>query len=226
MNLVAGTDFFENGLCFYCHLAKQELHEYLEYHSETDRSWQERDKQLHDQISSILEKYPPSEHDEIVESHGWQLHLNQYRYPDIHRTALVVAFFIFLEDQLNGLSQTISKSIDSVVTLHDMRGKGTDRALTYLAKVAEFDLGSVSSLGFVKNARRLRNQLVHAGGILPDRENDKLNRFVRDQSGLRGEPGHRVTVAPSFIEELAARLADFFDQLDDQVQQFMRRFSA
>lgn len=225
-NLVAGSDFFENGLCFYCQLAKQELHEYLEFHSETERSWQDRDEQLQEHISSILEKYPSSEHGEIVESHGWELHLNQYRYPDIHRTSLVVALFIFVEDQLNGLCQTIGESIDSMVNLHDMRGNGTDRALTYLAKVAEFDLGSIPSLGFVKNARRLRNRLVHAGGLLPDGEDDKLNRFVRDQCGLRGDPGHRVKVAPSFIEELAARLADFFDQLDGQVQQFMRRFPA
>jgi hypothetical protein len=226
MNLAEGTDFFENGLSFYCHLAKQELHEYIVFHTETERSWQEKDRQLQTQLESILEKYPASDHHEIVESHGWELHLNQYRYPDIHRTALVVALFIFLEDQLNGLCQTIGESIDSKVSLRDVRGQGTERALTYLAKVAEFEFGAVPSLGFVRDVRRLRNQLVHAGGILPDGENDTLNRFVRDQEGLSGHPGQRVRVSASFIEELAVRLVEFFDQLDGQVQHFMRRVSA
>ena len=48
VNLVAGTDFFENGLCFYCHLAKRDLHEYLEFHSETEQSWAAKDKKLQD----------------------------------------------------------------------------------------------------------------------------------------------------------------------------------
>jgi hypothetical protein len=224
MRLVEGTDFFANGLLYYCHLAKQELYEYLEFHTETERSWQEKDKQLQAHIDSILEKFPSSEHDEIVDSHGWELHLNQSKYPDIHRTALVVALFFFLEDQVNGLCQTIGESIDSKVGLKDVRGQGTERALTYLVEVAEFDLESVPSVAFVRSARRLRNQVVHEGGVLPDGENHELIRFVRDQDGLRGDPGQRLTVTASFIEELGARFAEFFEQLDGQVQQFIGRF--
>jgi hypothetical protein len=226
MRLVEGTDFFENGLLPYCHLAKQELYEYREFHTETERSWQEKDEQLQAHLNSVLGKFPSSEHDDIIDSHGWELHLHQSRYPDIHRTALVVALFCVVEDQLNGLCQTIGESIDSKLSLQDMRGRGTERALTYLAKVAEFDLELVPSVSFVRSARQLRNLLVHEGGVLPVSKNHKLNRFVRGQDGLRGDPGQRVRVSPCFIDELTARLADFFDQLDGQVQTFVGRVSS
>lgn len=223
---MTGIDFFKSGLCFHCHLAKQELEEYQFFHAETEQSWKSRDSTLQDHISSILEKFPAADHDEIVGGHGWELHLNQVKCPDIHRTALVVAVYVFLEDHLNGLCEIVADTLDARVRLVDIRGQGTERAVTYLTKVAEFDFGAIPSLGFVQDVRRLRNKLVHAGAVLPDGEGDKLNRFVRRQVGLRGDPGHTVRIDSSFIDQLVSKFQAFFGELDGQVQHFMHRVSA
>ena len=216
-------DFFENGLCFYCHLAKNELQTYSEFHTETEASWKTKDDLLQKELDSILKKYPEANHDEIIESHGWDLHLNQFKYPDIHRTALVVAIYVFLEDQLNGLCETLRESLDTKLRLSDLRGKGIERALLFMSKVALFNLGDISSLALVKNVNKLRNRLVHAGGILPDAVDDRLNIFVKQTLGLRGEPSGRVHIEANFIHDLIEGLIGFFDELDGQVRLFMSR---
>ena len=216
-------DFFENGLCFYCHLAKNELQTYSEFHTETEASWKTKDDLLQKELDSILKKYPEANHDEIIESHGWDLHLNQFKYPDIHRTALVVAIYVFLEDQLNGLCETHRESLDTKLRLSDLSGKGIERALLFMSKVALLDLGDISSLALVKNVNKLRNRLVHAGGILPDAVDDRLNIFVKQTLGLRGEPGGRVHFEANFIHNLIEGLIGFFDELDGQVRLFMSR---
>jgi len=217
------VDFFENGLCFYCHLAKNELLTYSDFHSKAELSWKQKDELLQKELESILKKYPEADHQDIVESHGWDLHINQYKYPDIHRTALVIAIYVFIEDQLNGFCETLGESLDSRLQLADLNGKGIERALLYLSKIALFDLGAIPSLSFVRYVHKLRNKMVHAGGILPIDPADKLNVFVKDTLGLRGEPGGRVHIDSEFIDHLTGRLVSFFDELDKQVQQFMAR---
>jgi hypothetical protein len=216
-------DFFENGLCFYCHLAKNELQTYSEFHSETEASWKKKDDLLQKELDTILKKYPEADHDAIIESHGWNLHLNQIKYPDIHRTAFVVAIYVFLEDQLNGLCETLRESLDTKLRLSDLSGQGIERALLFMSKVALFNLGDISSLALVKNVNKLRNRLVHAGGILPNAVDDMLNIFVKQTRGLRGEPGRRVHIEANFIHALIEGLIGFFDELDGQVSLFMSR---
>lgn len=217
------VDFFENGLCFYCHLAKNELLTYTDFHSKTELSWKQKDNLLQKELESILEKYPEADHQDIVESYGWNLHLNQYKYPDIHRTALVIAIYVFIEDQLNGLCETLGKSLDTRIRLADLNGQGIERAFLFLSRIALFDLGAIPSLSFVQHVNKLRNKMVHASGILSNDPADKLNVFVKDTLGLRGEPGGRVHIDFDFIAHLTGRLVSFFDELDKQVQQFMAR---
>lgn len=220
------VDFFENGLCFYCHLAKNELATYKDFHYKTEDSWQKKDEALQCELESILEKFPDADHHEVIESHGWDLHLNQSKYPEIHRTALVVATYIFLENQLNGLCQTLQESIATRLKLRDINGKGVERAFLFLSKVVGFDLGRISSKSFVSNVNKLRNRIVHAGGILPDDQKDDLNRFVEKTKGLWGDPGCRVNIASEFIEDLIDKLISLFDEIDIQVQEFISNFNA
>lgn len=221
MREVMKVDFFENGLCFYCHLARNELLSYSEFNSRTEALWKREDEALQKELEGIIEKYPEASREEIVDSYAWDLHVNQYKYPDIHRSALVVAVYVFLEDQLNGLCSTIGESLKSPLRLTDISGMGVERALLFLSKVANFDLGRISSLSFVKEVGRLRNKMVHAGGVLPVQDNDKLNKFVQRTDGLRGEPGDRVYIQSEFVSSLIGSFVLFFDELDSEVQKFM-----
>lgn len=215
------VDFFANGLCFYCHVAKNELIEYQNIHAQIECLWKSEDEKIQAQVQDLLQRYPDSEEQEIVESYAWEMHLNQFLYPDINRSSLLVTLYTFLEQQLNGLCEILSESLGAPIRVEDLSGKGVERALLFLRKVALFDLGRVSSLSFVKGLNRLRNRIVHAGGLLPLNPQDKLNKFVVATPGLHGEPGAYVKLTPEFIDCLINRLTQLFDELDKQVQQFI-----
>lgn len=217
-----GVDFFENGLLFYCQWAKDELAEYAAVHLETENMWKQKDNLLQSQIDSILKRYPDADADEIVESYGWDLHLNQSRYPGIHRSALVIAIYCYVEDRLNGLCETFSESIDSPIRLRDLNGRGIEKAILYLSKVVGVEFDKFESLPFIKNVNQLRNKLVHARGVLAKDSNDNLCKFVQKTNGLGGTPGEQVRIEASFIEEMIKKMNEFFDELDDPVQGFIQ----
>jgi len=216
-------DFFETGLCFYCHLAKNELREHQEFHGKTEEAWRDADSKIQDRIDNLIKQHPDAKEADIVESYAWDLHLHQSKYPEIHRNSLVISLYIFLEQQLNGLCETISESLGTKVVLRDMTGRGVERSLLFLKKVACFDFRELPQLAFIYGFNRLRNVLVHADGQLPDNVEDKVNKLVSAAQGLRGEPGGYVRLDPEFIDYSIQRLIEFFDGLDSQVQDFMQR---
>ena len=69
------VDFFGNGLCIHCGLAQNELRGFSHFNSETEHLWKKNDDESQDNLTKILEKYPEEHHQEIIESHSWDIHL-------------------------------------------------------------------------------------------------------------------------------------------------------
>lgn len=153
------VDFFENGLCFHCRMAEIELQHYSNFHHGVEELWQRRDEDLQNEISEILRKFPKADHDDIVDSHSWELHCNQMKYPLMHRAALSVMIYSFIEAQLNRLCEIIQDSIASKVRLRDIQGQGVERAVLYLSRVADFDFSRVSGLAYLRDVALVRHAL-------------------------------------------------------------------
>lgn len=221
------VDFFANGLCVHCHVVETELLEYLQFHEESELWWKNRDEQLQEKIDNIIENYPKEHRDEIIESHSWELHQNQDKFPNIHRESLVITIYNFVESELNLLCEIISESINIKVKLKDLYGKGIERALSYLLKVAEFDMQNMGGeLSYIRKVNKLRNTIVHRGGILPENNDHVLNQFVLQNHNLSGQPGENVSLNSEFIGELIDKLLIFFNKLDSEVQEFIKRVDA
>jgi hypothetical protein len=93
-----------------------------------------------------------------------------------------------------GAAETASK-----IRLRDIRGNGFERALLFLKRVPEFDLSAVSAeIGFLRSMNKIRNLIVHSGGILPEEESEDVNRFVSSEESLAGRPGDLVQISPDF----------------------------
>jgi hypothetical protein len=224
---MANINFFANGLCLICHLAKNELAEFLQYHTSSEESWSRQNATLQSELESILAKYPKEEHADIVEYHAWDLHQNQFKFPNIHRESVLITIYNFLESELNKLCGVISDSIDNPIHLKDLQGKGIERALLFLTKVAGFDCSSMGKeLPYVKNVNLLRNQIVHNGGILPTDGSHKLNLFVESNQNLSGQPGSAVRLSSEFVSEFIENLNGFLGKLEKEVQCFMARVNA
>ncbi len=218
------VDFFANGLLFQCHMAQNELKKFSHFHSETEASWTKKDDELQDNLTEILKKYPKEYHQDIIENYSLVLHLNQSKYPNIHRKSLVITIYNFLEAQLKELCVIISESINSKIKLKDLHGKGIERIFLYLSKVAELDLSKMGrEMPYIKNVNALRNQIVHCDGSLPKEAEHKLNKFVSQNSNLSGSPGDNVSLSSRFIIEFIELLIEFFDKLSEEVQAFIGR---
>jgi hypothetical protein len=219
------VDFFGNGLCTHCHFAQQELEEFRAFNEASESAWGDRDKQLQEHLNSILAKYPKSSHAEIVESYGWDLHANQFKYPSIHRQSIILTIFSFLEHELNSLRIILSESVLSSVLLRDLNGQGVERALLFLRKIVAFELSSMSSeVAYIRGLILIRNQIVHSGSALPQNAEHKVNLFVGSQQHLAGQPGRSLLVREEFVPEMIATLMGFFEKLDEQVQAHIQAY--
>lgn len=221
------VDFFGNGTCTHCKFAKHELEDFLQFHIESENIWIARDDKLQDVLSDTLSNYPKEQHEDIVDSYSWDLHLNQQKYPDIHRSSLIITVFNFFENHLNSLCEILTESVESEVRLKDLNGKGITRAFAYLTKVARLNLGTLGAeRPFIVSVNSIRNIIVHNGGLLPENPNDKIYKFIEKEIGISGRPECSVTIQYDFISRFIHVLIDFFDKLDDEIQAHIRRFNA
>ena len=221
------VDFFGNGLCIHCHIAKNELMDLSVFNEQTEGAWKSKDDNLQEEINGILEKYPEKSHNDIVENYSWDLHLNQYKYPILHRESLIITIFNFLERQLNSLCSIFYESVDSDLQLKEIYGQGVERALLYLTKVAKIDFSSFGSeLPVIKGVNLVRNSIVHNGGHLPVDPKSKVNKFLTTCDYLSGVEGGRLNIHPEFIEYFISVLTEFFEKLDHEIQKHIQAYNA
>ena len=221
------VDFFGNGLCIHCHLAKSELMNIAYFNKISEASWKEKNNNLQEELSEILKKYPEKSHNDIVESYSWDLHLNQYKYPNLHRESLIITIFNFLEHQLNCLCQIFYESIDSNLKLQDMNGRGIERAFLFLKKVVNIDFTHFGTeLPVIKGVNLVRNIIVHNGGILSDDTNSKVNKFIASSEYLSGAVGRDINIRFEFIDYFINILIAFFEKLDNEIQKYIQVYAA
>jgi len=221
------VDYFNNGLILLGYGARSRLYDFSHFHAETEKAWEEKDKKIQDNLNDELQANHEFQHPDIVDSYAWDLHQNQYQFPNIHRESLVITIYNFLEAQLNELCDVISKSIDSKVKLKDLKGQGITRAFLYLTKVADFDFTAMAKeKAYIDKVNKLRNIIVHNAGHLPDKTEKSLNNFVNKNSYLSGELGNTVTLSNGFIHEYINVLIDFFDKLEKEIQVFSNKENA
>jgi len=50
------VDFFANGLCVHCHLAQNELLDFMGFNDEAENSWKKKDEKLQEKLDGILSR--------------------------------------------------------------------------------------------------------------------------------------------------------------------------
>ncbi|ELA9213948.1 hypothetical protein QUO21_004660 [Vibrio parahaemolyticus] len=217
-------DPFETGLLTFCHEVQGELTEISMFNEQTEKSWERSDAELQADLSERLKKIPRKHHDEFISGYGWDLHLNQTLFPSMHRASTVISLHSYLEDTLNRLADLVAPLLGSEVTYKDLRGSGIERARLYFIKVGEFDFENLNCTWCVmKQVNKLRNQLVHNGGYLPEGANDAVNKFISSNKLLSGEPGCKVQISSGFVEFYIQTLIKFFSELNEEVTKLIKR---
>lgn len=216
-------DFFANGLCLQCNEAHNELQQLRIFHSEVEALWVKKNDEVVKTVNKVIKEHDEKFHQDIVENYSWELHENQYLYPNIHRESIIITIFNLLESKLNDLCDILSSSVNKKIKLNDLNGKGITRTYNYLTKVYDFDLSKLNpEWEYIKNVNQLRNNIVHNGAILPEDHNHKLNKFVTANPHLCGKPNANISLDSEFINEFIDGLIQFFEKLDAEVQVFIQ----
>jgi hypothetical protein len=201
-----------------------DLNGYLEFSAAVEKLFEDRDADLQRHITEIAEQIPEHEHDELIDSYGWDLNQNQTLFPSMHRESMFITLYNFLEHNLNAICIEIGKELKSSVQLKHLHGAGLERALLFLKLVPGFQFKDIEKeISFIKNTNKLRNRVVHNGGILPDKEDEIVNRFVKSQPSLSGVPGGSIHFSDSFTPLFVENLQALFKGIGNEMQRFMAK---
>ena len=134
--------------------------------------------------------------------------------------------FNFLEHNINAICIEIGKELRSAVQLKHLYGTGLERAFLFLKLVPGFEFKSINDeMSFIRNANRLRNVVVHNGGVLPSNEKEKVNLFVQSQASLSGLPGRPIQFDQSFTPLLVEKLQVLFREIGNEMRRYMAKHS-
>ncbi len=208
------------------HSVVNDLNGYLEFSAAVEQLFEERDSALQRNITEVTEQIPEHEHDEFVDNYAWDLHQNQVLFPSMHRESMFITLYNFLEHNINAICNEIGKELRSAVQLKDIHGKGLERAFLFLKLVPGFEFKNINDeMSFIKNANRLRNVVVHNGGVLPSNEKEKVNLFVQSQASLSGLPGSPIQFDQSFTPLFVEKLQVLFGEIGNEMQRYMAKHS-
>ncbi|UDM62963.1 hypothetical protein KIJ96_06895 [Pseudoalteromonas piscicida] len=147
-----------------------------------------------------------------------------HEYEMVHRHSILLTVQNSLEHFLDELCKVVTYTMNSKIKHTDLKDHGINRALSFLTKVAGFDLSEVQTeRQTIKETQQIRNLIVHAGAKLPDDPNHKTVRLVTKSSYFNGAPSGYINIEPTYIEFYIDTLISFFNKLSIQVESFQGR---
>lgn len=100
-----------------------------------------------------------------------------------HSKAFYYSFLIYIfsefENIVNGICREYAYESRLNIRLNDIAGRGIERAITYMKKVAKFNLPEQKLISDIFLIRDIRNCLAHSGGEIDD--NILLNRIKQNK---------------------------------------------
>ncbi len=139
------------------------------YHLESELIWTEKKEETQRCMDEIPEACSAEDQENILEDYAWSLSNYESNFVNTHRKSLLITIFSYFETVLNQICDDVSKSIigNNLKPKH-LKGTGIIRSHLYLIKVAKFDWTHLGNdWNYIQNVRKLRNNIVHNGGLLP-----------------------------------------------------------
>lgn len=107
------------------------------------------------------------------------------------------------------------------LSLSDLSGKGIDRAVNYLNKVAGLNVSKTSQeWNHVKKVQKVRNVIVHQEGKLIDAQGNQIKdviNYVNESKYLSGKKS--ILICEGFLFHVAALYDSFFKLIDNSINE-------
>jgi hypothetical protein len=140
-------------------------------------------------------------------------------FPQYHRKASFLMIFAMLEDDLTEFCKAIAAKQKLTITLSATRGRGIERAKTYLTKVAGFAFpANTPEWQRIKVLADVRNVLIHAAGYLEpgNAQHERVKKAAAaSNSGLRLHHHARsqISLERDFLPSMLTTLETFYERM-------------
>ena len=174
----------------------------------------------------LFEEVPEENYAHVVEVHqglddeSWDLQgiFCEY-FPSLQRRSALLTVCSYFEHELDKLCMLYQSEKSFKLALSDINGKGIDRSITYLEKVAGIDVHKTSNeWNHIKKIQNIRNVIVHQDGKLHDHQGNPIKAaidYINQVEFLEGED--EVVVKKGFLKHVVDIYKQYFVILDQSI---------
>jgi hypothetical protein len=178
---------------------------------------------------SFSERFLEEEHETYLKSLDDEETAKRYNYrkdlsadlgdsfPQLQRTSCLLLLFSTFEENLDHLCWSLEQHKKLNLRLHDLSGRGIDRARAYLSKVAGWKLPK-SKWEKLKDAQTIRNLFSHASGYIHPNDSAEISQLVRRSRflNIQSFARDRVVIRPGYLEAFLSLVSSYFSDLAKQ----------
>ncbi|WP_026959858.1 hypothetical protein [Aliagarivorans taiwanensis] len=224
-----GIDHYETGLLTFCHLQKGHFRQLKRLHQTVNTMWDDAINSLveeqHTRVATIEDE---EERQWTAESYSHDI-VDRIQMEEIHQRALLTALQSQLERSLFGLCRLIAETHklagrDSTPLEEFKTNKGIKRGLSYLTKVAQFELSGIAhSRNIVMDVQQVRNHITHNHHEITTAA--LASTIGKHPTWFEGKQGDTLQITPLFAPEYVKEIDHLFDALQEQVITFIAALS-
>lgn len=157
---------------------------------------------------------------QILES---EIILEMYEsFSNLFLKSFLISLYTFLEANLAERCRTIEKKHSYSLSLRDLSGTGINQSMNYLIKVHHINYALAKSTEWeeIQNIRRLRNCIVHNGGILSENAERQLEDFIRNESTIQVQKDTKnIILSKQFCDQAIRLLEQFLHNIERAIEQ-------
>jgi len=156
-----------------------------------------------------------------LESDTWDLAtvFGEY-FPSLQRRSALLTVCSYFEHELDQLCLLYQSEKSFRLALSDLNGKGIDRSISYLEKVAGLYVHRASPVWKdIKNIQKIRNLIVHGGGRLRDnhgKPKTDIAGVIKQMRYLSGDD--EIVLANGFLSYVVGTYRKYFELINQSIK--------
>jgi hypothetical protein len=173
-----------------------------------------------------VEEFAEGEESYLVEIHQgldsqtWPLEtiFREY-FPSLQRRSAFLTVWSYFEHELDKLCSLYKAEKGFRLASSDLNGRGIDRSISYLEKVAGLKLRESSQEWIrIKKMQNVRNVIVHQDGRLHNRENDQVKAVIEYMKETEHLSGHdEIELKEGFLSSVVETLGSYFRLINEAI---------
>ncbi len=167
----------------------------------SDENLKEKMTTLSHEYKETLKKCGTFELEEQAEIHFEELLQEYAQLPNILYTSLFLSSYALLEQKMAKLCEEYQTTNKTDIKLKDLNGKGIKKTKLYLRKVAGIAEKDFKNWEKISIYNKIRNCILHNGGIIQDKDLKCLNNFKDKYKVLEINNDNSMELSKKFCEQ-------------------------